>query len=113
MSEVNLCYMCGGAIGANDSFCSNCGTPVKREMVTVLGYKEWFAVCPSVSIYNGDVKVGSVGRNEKVELDIREECILKFKLGMRTARCFVKPGDCVLLSCDRVLGMLTATLTSK
>lgn len=117
-----FCSACGKQIDSGAAFCSYCGAKVVRHIggqpacppagcgkVTVLGYKEPFAVSPSVGIYKDGVKIASVARCSQVQLDIQEPCTLVFKLGIRSASCRVYPNDNVLLSCNRVTGSLKAT----
>jgi hypothetical protein len=81
--------------------------------VTICGYTELFALNPDVKVYKGGEMVARVARKSKVEINLSEPCELKFSCNMRSARCYVKPGDYVLLSFNRVTGGLSATLTTK
>jgi hypothetical protein len=119
------CPACGHEIENGQNFCPNCGcsinlkeeqsveissteevienrSPVLEEAtkkVTILGDSEvlmnWTA-----SILKNDIKIGEISPNEKVELDIDEECYLKFKCSLGSTICKVKPGGCVVVYCD-------------
>jgi uncharacterized OB-fold protein len=108
------CPECGKLISAKAKFCSGCGKPVKvkeSSTVTILGYKEAYAVNPSVKIFINDEKVGEVGHDEQISINVETSCTLKFKCTFRSAECNVKGGDVVLLSFDRVTGSLSAIVT--
>ena len=108
------CPECGKEISSTVSKCPHCGYEVKKEeKVTILGYSESFVIAPSVSVYLNDWKIGEVSRNGKIELDLDKGSYLKFKGGLRSTSCVVKPGDWVLLSFNRVTGGLDAILTDK
>lgn len=108
------CPECGKEISSTVSKCPHCGYEVKKdEKVTILGYSESFAINPAVSVYLNDWKIGEVSQNGKIELDVDNGSLLKFKGGMRSTSCLVKPGDWVLLSFNRATGGLDAIITDK
>ena len=81
--------------------------------MTIYGYTESFAINPDVSIYKDGVQIASVSKSDKITLNITEPCELKFKSSIRSAKCYVRPGDAVVLSFNRTTGGLSATVTSK
>lgn len=131
------CTQCGKKIAADAKFCCYCGAlngTVNRgcaaveqnvqqktepavannsSTVTILGYKESFAVNPSVKIYINDVIVGKVGFNEQITLPVQGITTIVFKSSLRSATCQVRGGECVLLSFDRLTGGLSATVTDS
>lgn len=109
---LKVCKECGKEYSDTIEACPHCGF-VDSSKVTIFGYTESFAINPDVSIYKDDVQIASVRRNDKTTINITEPCELKFKSSMRTAKCFVRPGDAVVLSFNRATGSLNATVTSK
>lgn len=113
------CPNCGKEITDDSLYCEYCGAKVVSESkqlnktVTVMGYTEWFLMRPSVSVFQKDKEIAIVEPSEKIELNISEPCVLKFKCWWRTEKCMVKPGDWVLLSFNRFWGTLNATVTSQ
>ena len=108
------CPECGKEISSTVSKCPHCGFEVKKdEKVTILGYSESFAINPAVSVYLNDWKIGEVSQNGKIELDVDKGSMLKFKSGLSSTSCVVKPGDWVLLSFNRAMGGLDAIITDK
>lgn len=81
--------------------------------VTIHGYTEPFAVNPDVKILMNGVEIAKVSRNGSQVIAITEPCILEFKCSFRTAKCYVQPGQEVILSFNRTTGSLGATVTSK
>lgn len=120
------CPACGQEIENGQNFCPNCGcsitlieeqhveispteevienqSPVLEEAtkkVTILGDSE-VLINWTASILKNDIKIGEISPNEKVELDIDEECYLKFKCSLGSTICKVKPGGCVVVYCDK------------
>ena len=109
---LKVCKECNREYSDTLEACPHCGF-VDSTKVTIFGYTESFAINPDVSIYKDDVQIASVSKSDKISLNITEPCELKFKSSMRTARCYVKPGDAVVLSFNRTTGGLSATVTSK
>lgn len=108
------CPECGKEISSTVSKCPHCGYEIKKESkVTILGYTESFAVNPSISILQSDLKIGEVSQNGKVEVDVEKGTLLQFKCGFRSTSCLVKPGDWILLSFNRTTGGLEAIVTDK
>ena len=119
------CPACGHEIEKGQNFCPNCGcsitlieeqhveispteevienqSPVMEEAtkkVTILGDSE-VLINWTASILKNDIKIGEISPNEKVELDIDEECYLKFNCSLGSTICKVKPGGCVVVYCD-------------
>lgn len=119
------CPACGHEIENGQNFCPNCGcsitlieeqhveispteevienqSPVMEEAtkkVTILGDSE-VLINWTASILKNDIKIGEISPNEKVELDIDEECYLKFNCSLGSTICKVKPGGCVVVYCD-------------
>jgi hypothetical protein len=116
------CPACGQEIENGQNFCPNCGcsitlkeeqsvetspteeviekrSPVLEEAtkkVTILGDSNT-TINWTAAILKNDIKIGEISPNKKVELDIDEECYLKFKCSLGTAICKVKPGDSVVV----------------
>lgn len=116
------CPACGQEIENGQNFCPNCGCyitlkeeqsveispteevienrlPVLEEAtkkVTILGDSNT-TINWTAAILKNDIKIGEISPNKKVELDIDEECYLKFKCSLGTAICKVKPGDSVVV----------------
>ncbi len=107
-----ICKECGREISDTATSCPHCGY-TNSSKVTIYGYTENFAINPKADVYMNGNLVGSVSRNDKIELDITDTCELKIKCSLRSTTCTVRPGDCVLLSFDRVTGALSATATTK
>lgn len=83
------------------------------KKVTVYGYTEAFAVNPSVKVLVKGVEIAEVARNESREIIIDGPCTMEFRCSLRTARCFVNPGEAVVLSFNRTTGSLGATVTTN
>lgn len=108
------CPNCNKKIENDSVFCEYCGAKVRKNgTVTILGYVESFAFNPSVAIYKDGIQIGKVARNEKIELNISQQCELQFKCSFRSAKCVVQIGDWILLSFDRTTGQLKATMTNQ
>jgi hypothetical protein len=108
------CPKCGAEINSLVGICHNCGFGAKPSgKVTVLGYREPFALYPAVKIYRNGMLIGKVEHDRQIELEINEQCKLQFKCSIRSAECVVKPGDWVLLSFNRTTGKLNATCTDE
>lgn len=88
-------------------------TQVSEKKVTILGYKEEFVNTPAVKVFRNGMQIGKVEKDRKIEIDITEECILRFKCSFRSTECLVKPGDWVLLSFNRIIGKLNAIRTDE
>lgn len=88
-------------------------TQVSEKKVTILGYKEEFVNTPAVKVFRNGMQIGKVEKDRKIEIDITEECILRFKCSFRSTECLVKPGDWVLLSINRSRGKLNAIRTDE
>lgn len=119
------CPACGQEIENGQNFCPNCGcsitlkeeqsvetspteaviekrSPVLEEAtkkVTILGDSNT-TINWTAAILKNDIKIGEISPNEKVELDIDEECYLKFKCSLGSTICKVKPGGCVVVYFD-------------
>lgn len=109
---LKICKECAKQYSDTLEACPHCGF-VDSSKVTIYGYTETFAISPDVKIYKGDELIGQVGANSKTEITISEPCLLKFSCSMRSDECVVNPGDCVVLSFNRVTGGLSATITNK
>lgn len=108
------CPECGKEISSSAQQCPHCGFSLQSSnTVTVLGYTETFAANPAVSIYQGETLMGTVERNEKVEISVSAPTELTFKCSFRSATCMVSPGDWVLLSFNRASGSLSASISDK
>ena len=86
--------------------------PVSNS-VTIYGYTEPFAVNPAVKILKDGVEIAEVSRKGTVVIPISEPCMLDFKMSFRTTKCYVNPGDNVILSANRTTGGIEATVTTK
>ena len=107
-----VCKECGKEFSNTVNACPHCGY-ANSSKVTIYGYTESYAINPKADIYLNGNLVANVCRNDKVELDITEQCELKIKCSMRSTTCTVRPGDYILLSFNRVSGALSATVTTK
>lgn len=109
------CPECGKEISSTVSKCPHCGYEIKKgsSKVTILGYAESFAINPSISILQSDLKIGEVSQNGKVEIDIEKGSLLKFQRGFHSTTCLVKPGDWILLSFNRLTRCLGTIVTDK
>ena len=109
---LKVCKECSREYSDTLDACPHCGF-VDSTKVTIYGYTESFAINPDVSIYKDGVQIASVSKSDKITLNITEPCELKFKSSIRSAKCYVRPGDAVVLSFNRTTGGLSATVTSK
>ena len=76
--------------------------------VAVLGYRELFAINPSVKILWDGVVIGEVGREGRFECERHGGGTLKFKSSIRSANIEVPAGANVVvqLAWDRISGKL-------
>ena len=109
---LKVCKECSREYSDTLDACPHCGF-VDSNKVTIYGYTESFAINPDVSIYKDGVQIASVSKSDKITLNITEPCELKFKSSIRSAKCYVRPGDAVVLSFNRTTGGLSATVTSR
>ena len=110
--ELKVCKECGREHSDTIKTCPHCGY-VDVAKVTIYGYVERFVVNPDVKIYNGNVQIARVSKGGKITLDVTEPCELTFKSSLRSAKCYVRPGDVVILSFNRTTGRLSATVTNE
>ncbi|EAR24288.1 hypothetical protein A20C1_00335 [marine actinobacterium PHSC20C1] len=82
--------------------------PEGTTKVTVLGYRERFAINPSVKIFWKGIVIGEVGREGRFECERQGGGTLKFKSSIRSADLEVPAGAnaVVQLAWDRVSGKL-------
>jgi hypothetical protein len=104
------CKECNKEYSDTLEACPHCGYKV-ADGVTVHGYTETFAVNPSVEVLKDGLLVSNVSRNDIVKIPTSEPCKLKFKCSFRSAECFARPGDHVLLAFNRITGSLDAKVT--
>ncbi|MBQ5710058.1 MAG: hypothetical protein IIV76_01435 [Alistipes sp.] len=109
---LKVCKECGREHCDTIKTCPHCGY-VDVAKVTIFGYIESFVVNPDVRIYKDDIQIGRVSKGGKITLDITEPCELKFKSSIRSAKCYVRPGDAVIISFNRTTGRLSATVTKE
>ena len=64
-----------------------------------------------VEVLKDGLVVSNVNRNDIVKIPTSEPCKLKFKCSFRSAECFARPGDHVLLAFNRITGSLEAKVT--
>lgn len=119
------CPECGNQISDKATACPNCGCLIApangatslmnaekdiKDIVTIHGYEETFAVDTDVKIYKDGELVGSVSPARTFQLKIDKDCELKFKASFRTRTVQIKKGidTNVFLSFDRVSGSLKA-----
>lgn len=84
-----------------------------NNTVTIYGYNEPFLINTSVKILKDGVEVGSVSRKDTFVIPVSQPCMLEFKMSFRTTKCYVTPGDNVILSANRTTGGIEATVTTK
>ena len=127
---MSFCTNCGTMIPDEAQFCTGCGNPVPgaesnaahpdsvpmtaadNTIVTVYGYREAFAWNPAVKILVNGALAGEVNRCERTTIPINGPCTLTFKCSFRSAKCFVKGGESVVLSFNRFSGALGATISN-
>ena len=109
---LKTCKECSKQYSDTLDACPHCGY-VDSSKVTIYGYTETFAISPDVKIYKDGELIGRVGANSKIDITISKPCRLKFSCSMRSDECYVKPGDNVVLSFNRITGGLSASVTSK
>lgn len=124
-TDIKRCPYCGEEILAIAKKCKHCGEwlsedkpiqidrtkdVIKKSFVTIHGYDERFAVNPSVSVYKDGVYSGEVPRHGRLEIEIENNCTLKFSCGPRSSSIDINKGvdTHVLLSFDRFSGSLKA-----
>ncbi len=80
------------------------------SILTVHGYKEWYAGKPPIEIYDNNIKIGEVKYNDTIRIRINHDTNLTFKGMMRTATYYVTANENheVQLSFNRITGRLTA-----
>lgn len=109
---LKVCKECGREHSETIKTCPHCGY-IDVAKVTIFGYIESFVVNPDVKIYKDGIQIGRVSKGGKITLDITEPCELKFKSSIRSAKCYVRPGDAVIISFNRTTGRLSATVTKE
>jgi RNA polymerase subunit RPABC4/transcription elongation factor Spt4 len=109
---LKVCKECGREHSDTIKTCPHCGY-VDVAKVIIFGYIESFVVNPDVKIYKDDIQIGRVSKGGKITLDITEPCELKFKSSIRSTKCYVRPGDAVIISFNRTTGRLSATVTKE
>ena len=109
---LKICKECNREYSDTRDTCPHCGF-VDSKKVVIYGYTENFAINPDVKVYLNDRLVASVAHNSKAEIEIDGACELRFKCSIRSTRCFVNPGDAVVMAFNRTTGSLTATPTTR
>ena len=104
---------CNASLPDDAKFCPNCGTVIKKTEVYIYGYTEWFLLKHDVRIILNDKEVACVGRNEMIKLNINKSCMLEFRLGFRSTKCNVDPGDYIVLSINIFTGGLICAVTTE
>ena len=104
------CKECNKEYSDTLDACPHCGFKI-ADGVLVHGYTETFAINPAVEILKDGLVVSKVGRNDTIKIPTSEPCKLKFKCSFRSAECFARPGDHVLLAFNRITGSLEAKVT--
>lgn len=51
--------------------------------LTVYGYNEWYAVANDVIVFKNGIEIGRIPQSTVFKIDISEDCVIKFKLGIR------------------------------
>ena len=110
--SLKTCKECSRTYSNTLDTCPHCGF-TDSPKVTIYGYTESFAIAPSVDVYIGGRRVANVKQNGIIDLMLSSPSELTFKCNMRSAKCFVHPGDAVVLSFNRVTGGLSATRTNR
>lgn len=86
---------------------------INQNQVVILGYKEWFAVTPDITILKNGILIGKVAKDGRFQFETNEPCELTFKMGFRSSFCIVKPGDWIQLSFNKTTGEIIAQLTDE
>lgn len=102
--ENIICPNCGAKMSLSDDkrkmICEYCGTTYSNESaktaseqlnnrskytgeLTVYGYNEWYAVAYDVIVFKNGEKIGRIPHGAVFKIDILEDCVIKFKLGIR------------------------------
>lgn len=119
------CSECGKEVSDKAPQCPHCGCPVgttnsttqqsekdsnPSNTVVVHGYTEAFAINSKISVYRDNAYLGEIGPAGIFQVDITQDCTLKFKCGFRTRTIQIRKGidTDVYLSFDRFSGSLKA-----
>lgn len=68
------------------------GSQASFDKVTIHGYEGFFIINPNISIYSDGKYLGEVGRNEELEIETDDDCLLKFSSGIRSASIRIRKG---------------------
>lgn len=117
---VIKCPNCGKELSEDSIFCNSCGNRIldsenTKKTITIFGYKEPFAINPSVKIYQNGKYIGSVNRNERFNLLLERDSLLEFKCSIRSTSINIpinNPQD-IQLSFDRISGKLLAIIPNN
>ena len=102
-----VCKECKKEYSDTLEACPHCGYKALNG-VTIHGYTEVYANNPIIDILKDGLLVGRIGKNDSIKLKISEPCKIRFKWKFRTAECFTRPGDHIILSFNRLTGHLEA-----
>ena len=123
-----ICKNCGKELRNGAKFCTECGMVVEEtkndtsletaeasktinaqcSVLTIHGYSDWYAVTPSVEIYENNMKIGEVKYKDTVEIQIKKDTVITFKCMMRKATYRATSGQNkeIALSFNRITGQL-------
>lgn len=110
---LKTCKECSREYSDTLENCPHCGYSESSSKVTIYGYREAFALNPDVKIFIDGSEVAKVGRNESIELNIDKPCTIKFECSLRSTSCYVRPGESIILSFNRMTGTFSSTVTSN
>lgn len=113
--SLKTCKECSREYSDTLDSCPHCGFTESSSIVYIYGYREpeLFGIDPNVIIYVDGKEVAKVGRNENIKLIINEPCTISFKYDELSNSCYVNPGDAIVLSFDKLTGLLSPKVMGK
>ena len=95
-------FLCTECIASHDErIIKYESTQVSKESnhinkIIILGYSEWYAICPKIRVFIDGKEVGLVSRNGKLVLSVKKECI---EVAVEYATVFRNRSTPVLFKC--------------
>ena len=95
-------FLCTECIASHDErIIKYEATQVRKESnhinkIIILGYSEWYAICPKIKVFIDGKEVGLVSRNGKLVLSVKKECI---EVAVEYATVFRNRSTPVLFKC--------------
>jgi len=83
--------------------------------LTIIGYTEWYLICPKVAVFRNGEQIGEIPRNCIETFNISEDCEITFKCSFRKRKISVKINlkQKVQLHFNRTLGTLEARIIDE